>query len=80
MSSHFTDEHVEACRGQALALSLRDRLRQAGCGVNSSSECWAWLSSSWDRVQRLQFSLKVLGVGTPGRGQGVPGLAQERIK
>lgn len=37
MSSHFTDEHVEACRGQALALSLRDRLRQAGCGVNSSS-------------------------------------------
>lgn len=37
MSSHFTDERVEAPRGQAPALSLRDRLRWAGCGVNSSA-------------------------------------------
>lgn len=62
MPSRFTDEHVDAHRGQTLAPSLRDS-RNRGCG-----ELWAWLLPSWERIYRLQSSLKILQQGTPGGG------------
>ena len=49
-------------------------------GKLKCSELWAWLLPSWEKIQRLQSSLKVLQVGTPGGGGGLSGLAQERIK